>query len=450
MKKVIVILLVLCGVASAHVGSPDVFFEGDAGPYKLFVTVRAPKVIPGVAEIEIRSESPDVEGLTVVPMRLTGPGSELPPAPDRAARSVADRQFFTASVWLMEHGSLQVRIAATGARGPGTLSVPVPAFAQTTLAMPRGLGTLLFALMLLLALSIVAIVIAAVREGALPPGEAPPPRRGRLALVVVAAIVAGAIVLGNHWWTSVARDYAQMVDKPWHVGVTVDGCQLTIHDADFGVLPDHGHEMHLFLVRAPALDHLAHLHPLHNLDEFVQSLPSLPAGHYKLYADVVMPSGFPVTGTAELDLPELHCVAPTGDDMVWASGDRASVVWDRPAQLRAGIAMPLAFHVEPADGLEPYMGMVAHAEIMRTDGSVFAHLHPNGSVAMPALELAQRGQMSGMGSMDAMPGMATPNEPLSPKFTIPFGFPQPGDYRVFVQIKRHGAVETAAFDAHVD
>src|SRR6185312_14728412 len=168
------------------------------------------------------------------------------------------------------------------------------------------------------------------------------------------------------------------------------------------------------------------------------------AGHYKLYADIVTPTGFPITGTAELDLPELHCAAPTGDDSTWASGDRASIVWDRPAKLRAGVALPLAFRVEPADELEPYMGMVAHAEIVKTDGSVFAHLHPNGSVAMPALELAQGGQMSGMS------GRAMPNEPLSPKFTIPFGFPQPGDYRVFVQIKRHGAVETAAFDAHVD
>jgi hypothetical protein len=37
--------------ADAHVGSPDVFFEGDAGPYRLFVTVRTPDVIPGIAQI---------------------------------------------------------------------------------------------------------------------------------------------------------------------------------------------------------------------------------------------------------------------------------------------------------------------------------------------------------------------------------------------------------------
>jgi hypothetical protein len=95
MKRAIVLLLLIAGTAHAHIGSPDVFFEGDAGPYKLFVTVRAPKVIPGVAEIEIRSESPDVQELRVVPMRLTGPGSELPPTPDRATRSPADPQLFT-------------------------------------------------------------------------------------------------------------------------------------------------------------------------------------------------------------------------------------------------------------------------------------------------------------------------------------------------------------------
>jgi hypothetical protein len=448
MKRALIISCMLCGVASAHVGSPDVFFDGHAGPYELFVTIRMPKVIPGVAQIEIRASSPDVASIEVQPLRLTGPGSERPPTADPAERAPADPQFFTASSWLMERGSMQVRITAHGARGNGVLGVPVPAIAQTTLGMSAGLGALLISLMIVLAVSLVAIVVAAKREATLAPGEPARPR-GRITLVVVSAMVIGVIALGRMWWSAVATDYAQLVYTPWQVEPKLDGCTLSITTRDdFALLPDHGHDMHLFLVRMPELDRLAHLHPERRDHTLTQHLPSLPAGHYKLYADIVLRSGFPLTGTADVDLPELQCGAPSGDDTVWSSADSAHVIWDRPARLRADVALPLAFHVEPGDGLEPYMGMVAHAEVIKTDGSVFAHLHPNGSVAMPALELADTstGAPSMAMAMAGMPGMAA----MSPKFTIPFGFPQPGDYRVFVQIKRNGAIETASFEAHVD
>lgn len=71
----ILFLVLLAGMPlRAHVGSPDVYYEADAGPYHLFVTVRIPQVIPGVAEIQVRSASNDVETISVVPMRLSGPG----------------------------------------------------------------------------------------------------------------------------------------------------------------------------------------------------------------------------------------------------------------------------------------------------------------------------------------------------------------------------------------
>jgi hypothetical protein len=449
MKRALVVLcLLLCGTANAHVGSPDVFFEGDAGPYRLFVTIKTPQVIPGIATIEIRSEAADVTGITVVPMRLTGPGSDLPPAADRAERSTTDPKFFTTSLWLMEHGSMQVRIAVTGARGEATLSVPVPAYAQKTLAMPTGLGALLLGLMTLLALAIVAILIGALREAALEPGVAPT-RSHRVALAAISFAVLGVIVLGKLWWGAVASDYEQMVMKPWQPPITTTGCRL--HIAVHGdLLPDHGHDMHLFLVRMPAMDRLAHLHPTRDDDGYGQELPSLPAGHYQVFADIVLPTGFPITGTGALDLPDLHCGAVTGDDTVWANGaalaNGARMIWDHP-QLRAGVAQMLTFRVVEPDGspshLEPYMGMAAHAEVVRSDASVFAHLHPNGSVAMPALELAS--------SKMAMPGMkmdmAMPA--ISATLTFPFGFPRAGDYKVFVQIKRAGRIETASFDARV-
>ena len=97
MKRLFFILLLVVACAlpvSAHVGSPDVFLEGNAGPYKLFVTVRLPQVIPGIAEIEIRSESNDVSRIRIAPMQLTGPGSQYAPAPEAADRSKNDPQFF--------------------------------------------------------------------------------------------------------------------------------------------------------------------------------------------------------------------------------------------------------------------------------------------------------------------------------------------------------------------
>src|SRR5260370_2244904 len=92
----------------AHVGSPDVFYEGDAGPYRLFVTVIVPQVIPGVAEVEIRAQSDDVRDISTAVTRLTGPGSNYAPVPDIARHSRVDPRMFSSSLWLMEYGSLRL------------------------------------------------------------------------------------------------------------------------------------------------------------------------------------------------------------------------------------------------------------------------------------------------------------------------------------------------------
>jgi hypothetical protein len=485
------LFLILAGAlpATAHVGSPDVFYEGNAGPYHLFVTVRMPQVIPGVATIEIRSESSDVKAIRVVPMRLTGQGSKFPPIPDLAAPSKNDPQFFAANLWLMEFGALQVRILTEGARGQAGLSVPVPSFAQRSLPMPKSLRWLLLALTALLAISIVAIVGAGVREGKLDWGQAPGPsnsRRARTVMAVTAVVVLAILYLGKSWWGVEASDYQRDINffkPPLAVATLENGNRLVIHakgqDPEWSryvnmeeVIPDHGHLMHLFLVHAPELDRLWHLHPKRVAGgAFAEDLPTMPAGHYEIFADVVSKTGYPWTLVGSVDLPEISERPLAEDDSTWSGAsiagtaaaeqntevsqleDGGRMVWRRASEpLKANVALTFKFLVEDKDGkpaqdLEPYMGMAGHAEFVRSDLSVFAHIHPAGSVSMAAVELMQ--SVPSADSAGAQMFMPMSSMTLAPEVSFPYGFPQPGNYRVFVQIKRAGRVQTGQFDAHV-
>jgi hypothetical protein len=96
---------------------------------------------------------------------------------------------------------------------------------------------------------------------------------------------------------------------------------------------------------------------------------------------------------------------------------------------------------KPAGDLEPYMGMAAHAVFLSTDGNVFAHVHPAGSVSMAAVKLAEAGS-AGTGNMH--------HQPIGPEVSFPYGFPKAGEYRIFVQVKRAGKVETEEFVAKAE
>jgi hypothetical protein len=98
------------------------------------------------------------------------------------------------------------------------------------------------------------------------------------------------------------------------------------------------------------------------------------------------------------------------------------------------------------------MGMAAHAAVVRADASVFAHIHPAGSASMAALEIAQANLPSGMQSgQSGMAGMAMPASKtrFGPEISFPYGFPRPGLYRVFVQIRHTGQIQTGIFEADV-
>jgi hypothetical protein len=499
----LVLAILIAGPLAAHIGSPDVFFQGDAGPYHLVVSIRTPQMIPGIAEIQIRSSTPGVKQIKIVPLYIVGEGSKYPPPPDVLLPSKDDPQFFSGKLWLMASGSWQVRVEADGDAGSGTIAVPVPAAARSTMPMQKSLGALLAGLMVLLVAGIVSIVGAARREGQLEPGQQVGPAQKRAARLVMAGaflIVAAVLVGGAFWWKTAAANLSnRMIYTAPDLFVSlVPGDQMLLRIGDSKwhtrrpetvatpLMPDHGHFMHLFLIRTPQMDRFYHLHPVPDKGGiFLDDLPPGAAGHYQVFADIVRVSGFPDTLSAQIDIPETTGKPLSGDDstasappisadsqsakdaqasLISSLPDGTRMVWERApgGPLSANQLLWFKFQLEDANGkpvanLEPYMGMAGHAEFVRSDLSVFAHVHPDGSVPMAAVQLAD----ATLAKNSAIPAPSNPPEPtemkmpgmadgpLAPEVSFPYGFPKPGLYRIFVQVKYNGQVETGVFDAQV-
>jgi hypothetical protein len=481
MKRILFLLLLLIvpAAAHAHVGSKDVFQTVHAGPYTLYVTVRPPLVIPGVATVEIRSSGAPVYGLKITPLPVTGEASKHPPAADMMKQDAEDKAFFTGAVWMMAPGAWQVRIEASGADGTEISTVPVLAVPVATLPMQRSMEIALGALGLFLVISMAGVAAAAVREARLAPGVEPNPalrRRGLIATVLALVFMSAAVWLGGKWWNVEAADYAENVFKPAPTRATLSGNQLDVlvdsvmpdnarrHRMNDDYLPDHGHLMHLYAIREPQMDAAFHLHPeLVGEGDFRDQLPAMPPGHYNLYGDVVHRNGFPETLLAQVDIPAGMKGTPLSPEDAEATPaplsagelgstyklpDGYSMVWDRPATLTA--TTPYAFHFtlldpqgKPATDMQPYLGMAGHAAFVKTDGTVFAHTHPDGSAAMADVMLANQ-------SLDNAPTMATMAPVhVGPSVDFPYGFPTAGRYRIFIQMKHGNTVETGVFDADV-
>ena len=433
---------------SAHVGSPDVFFQGKAGPYPILVAIRPPDVIPGIARIEVRALSPEVREILLTPTPMTGIAATHPPVADVAQRSAADPQVFEGSLWLMTAGSWEVHIRVSGANGAGELPVPVPAVALKIKPMQRGVSYFLIGMMVFLTVGLVAIVGAAVDS-----------HRG-IAMACASVVLVLALWGGRAWWGEDDVSSKQKLFKPLGIQLAPNApgrMELRVTDPGWlglrkldDLVPDHGHLMHLFLVRWPEMDRVYHLHPDQTAPGFFEtSLPSLSGGTYRIYGDIVHESGFAETAVGETMLPDAQGQPVSGDDAAGPSLPRGGyeMIWLRdkakPGTFKQITATQLnlfSFEItgpdgKPVDDLEPYMGMGGHAEFIKTDGSVFAHVHPTGSVPMASVAVASPAAMMAM--HETKPG---------PVVSFPYGVPTPGTYRIFVQMKRAGKVETGAFE----
>ena len=492
-------------ICAAHIGSPDTWFEGTAGPYRVLVHVRSPGVIPAIADIAVRVYgSAQEQGSVSVSASVNKfDAAGAPPPPEKATKVDGDPELHAVSLWVMSGGSNSVTVNVAGPRGSGSLVVPAAFVAYRRLGLDGPLAIGLAVVGLVMFAGFVSIVAAAAREASLPPGSPVDParsRRGRIALVAATVILASLLIAGRMWWNSEDAAYRSSMFRPMAAAASANdsgpASMIELRIADSGwiasrnetvrpgsrrggytpMIPDHGKLMHMFVV-SDDLRAFAHLHPATtDTVSFVAWKPPLPGGAYHVYGDVVHESGFAQTLTAPLALRAQTAEPSSGSrgDDSWhvsvvpatsaATSDRETMIrWERgDAALVAGRAAPLRFTVTDLAGnpvqLEPYMGMAAHAVVMRDDRSVFIHLHPSGTVPKAAKRsfdlrtpsdsiagtLSRRVTATDSAASAAHAGMA-----MSNTVSFPYAFPSAGKYRIWVQVKRAGRVITGAFDAEV-
>lgn len=493
----IAVVAAIAIVSSAHIGSPDVFYDGTAGPYKVHVRVTPPNVVPGVAWVYVRTAEPDVDSVWIRPVFWRAGVRGAPPG-EPMTRVAGETGLYSGKIWLMSRGASSVYVDVKGARGTHTATVPVMAVATARLGLTTRFAAMLIALGILLVSGLVAIVRAAASDSLVEPGVVPDQvdrRRGSLGAIIAVPLIGFAIFGGAKWWKAEDSSYLRTMFRPLAADVLTarvgeaNTIRVSVRDTSgqgllsSPLMPDHGKLMHLFLIRETSMSAFAHLHPARESPNvFVSAIPAVPAGRYFVFGDIVLETGAEYTVSSIVDVPPAIIDTISDPDDSWDAdsfgvpaklGARASLTpnvdlqWDLADSILAGRDVDLAFSTRNPKGavvpVESYIGMAAHAVVVREDGSVFIHLHPMGTMSMASqLAFAQRdrGDTTDAGRLrltDTMPAMkmkmrqkpSTPPVMMDGTFSFPYAFPKPGRYRVWVQVKVGGHVETADYEVNV-
>jgi hypothetical protein len=546
MKRFLIVYLLITApfFANAHIGSPGVTFEGQAGPYAVLVLITPPDVIPGTARVDIYATGKDIRAIWGKPV-YWHVGDEGTPSADAMTPVAGEPGHYTGMIWLMSSGTSGIDLKVEGDAGTGSVLVPVMAVSTAQREMPASLGYGLLALGVLLVALMVTVISTSVSDGLLKPGAEATThvRRKRLIGAVVSTVLLILLLWGGKsWWDNWANRYRRFLYKPMQATSTVITAggkrqlEFSINNTSQGrlirtrklsyVVPDHGKLMHMFLVRAGSMDVFAHLHPQRkDSATYITPLPPLPQGTYLVFADITRLSGFSETipDTLVIDQPPVAFASQDSlrlgrDDTYFITEavagktnvnppdnivlcgrpgvkttlpDGSTAIWEHQAgkPFEAGRLYELAFAIQDDRGkpaaLEPYLGMMGHAVVMKTDGSVYIHLHPVGNYSMASQQAmltrfeeetgpvnwAELTKTSFIDSVDhvvsrleAMPeadrntllmaGMPHSTTDLShPDHSIvkfPYAFPAPGAYRIWIQMKRNGKILNSAFDAVVE
>jgi hypothetical protein len=546
MKKLLTIPLLLLAflLNTAHVGSPGVIYEGLIGPHRMLVHILPPDVIPGIATVSvILPDNPSISQIEARPVYWSA-GLKGTPKADPIPAVKGELGKYEGELWFMDGGTSSVQLQLIENGQTYEAVIPVMAVPTAKKDMPFDLGVILSLLGIFLVILLVTIIASAMGESILDPGMKSSNsalKRKKWGIAIGSVLIILLLWGGKTWWDAESNTYQNYMYQPFVAESFVKNSggeqllHLRIDSSELKnlkitrrlsfLVPDHGKLMHLFLIKKGDLDVFAHLHPL-RIDtlNFEVPLPPLPAGDYHVFADITRYTGFSETIVSDLTIteqsdfqfasnkspllgrddtytystpvnssnkrldadimvcgkPGIRTELPGGYAAIWESDNE---------KFETGKLYSLDFALSDPSGnpakLDPYLGMMGHAVVMKHDGSVFVHLHPTGNFSMGSQQmLLERFQAGKVGFSNLPTNLSFPdsidqvisfldhlddaerdkilmgnmvhNQVFSEEHeghsmvSFPYAFPQPGNYRIWLQVKMDGNIVNGAFDVQVD
>jgi hypothetical protein len=180
----------------------------------------------------------------------------------------------------------------------------------------------------------------------------------------------------------------------------------------------HEKLMHLFVV-SENLEYFAHVHPMAQSDgSFTLELTLPYGGMYRLLADFYPAGSVPQLAVSTLFVSGHAPKAKLTTSLEpCKSSNLTATLRTDPADLLAGLESRLTFSLDPAEGLQPYLGAWGHMLAASADLIDLLHIHPF---------LVKGGEI---------------------QFNIIF--PRPGLYRIWTQFQRSDVVNLVVFTVPV-
>lgn len=480
---VAILVLAMVPDLNAHIGMPFVVLEGKAGRYPVRVVVQQPEVVPGLAHIGVRVLEGTPKSVSVLPLHWDTDRSGAP-RPDPARPVAGEAGLYEGELWFMGSGAYGVIVQIEG-EGGGSLVVPANSLATVRKPMPRWMAWLLGSLGVLLGVGWVAIGYSSFRESTVVGAVVGRRWRGALGAALGLLTAGAAVVGGNRWWRVEDRAHAAKVrGQTLKLDVRQKGLGLEFvvrgrgeQGPAWDLVPDHGRFMHAFIIGTGPEPVFLHLHPDEPVEGGVprSAIGSLPSGEYEVFLDVTHEMGVVQTLTNRLMVREAVSGGVVTDrDDAWHRGallpvgqaqsldGGRTVRLEVEGRLRALEPVRLVARFRESDGrpcqLEPYLRMPGHAVVAAADGSVFTHLHPAGNLSMAAArrfalraggDAAAKDADEVCGDLGALPADVVGQLLRRGEVTFPMVFPKAGTYRVWVQARISGRIQTAGFRVDV-